>query len=324
MRIKLPALLLPAVLLAAGCDAPEPVAVGQTAWDRVALISEAPEPIIAIEAREGDRVSAGDVILRQDRRRIEAQLDQAGRARDQAAARLAELRRGPRQERITEARARLAGAESRLENADKQLARIRDLLDRGLATPADRDRALADRDSARSEVNQVRATLEELLEGTTVEELRQAEAALAEAEARVRELQVVADRLTVTAPRDGVVDALPFEVGERPPAGANVAVLLAGDRPYARVYVPEPQRQRVRPGDTFPVHVDGLEGTLEGRVRFVSSDPAFTPFMALTEHDRSRLSYLAEIDLPAAGGGQPLPAGIPVQVHLDARGGDHE
>lgn len=315
MRSNPPVLILSAALAMAGCDTPEPLAVGQTAWDRVELVSEAAEPITTIEVTEGDAVAEGDVILRQDPERIAAQLEQARSARDQAAARLAELQRGPRTERIEEARARLDGAESRLANAEKQLARIRDLLERDLATPADRDDAEAARDSARSEVDQARAGLAALLEGTTVEELKQAEAALAQSRARVRELQVVSDRLTVRAPRAGVVDALPFEAGERPPAGATVAVLLAGRQPYARVYVPEPQRVRLRPGDRVPVHVDGLDGPLEGRVRFVSSDPAFTPFFALTEHDRSRLSYLAEIDLPA-GQDRPLPAGIPVQVEL--------
>lgn len=315
MRIKPPVLILSTALAITGCDAPEPLAVGQTAWDRVELVSEAAEPITAIEAAEGDAVAEGDVILHQDPERVGAQLEQARSARDQAAARLAELKRGPRAERIEEARARLQGAESRLANAEKQLARIRDLLERELSTPADRDDAETARDAARSEVNQARAALAALLEGTTVEELKQAEAALAQSEARVREFEVTNERLTVRAPRAGVVDALPFEAGERPPAGATVAVLLAGERPYARVYVPEPQRIRLQPGDRVPVHVDGLDRPLEGRVRFVASDPAFTPFFALTEHDRSRLSYLAEIDLPA-GEGRPLPAGIPVQVEL--------
>lgn len=315
MRIKSFALMLSAALAVTGCETPEPLAVGQTAWDRVELISEAAEPITSIAVGEGDAVAEGDVILRQDSERVAARLDQARSARDQAAARLAELKRGPRTERIEEARARLEGAESRMANAEKQLARIRDLLDRDLATPADRDDAEAARDSARSEVDQARAALAALLEGTTLEELEQAEATLAQAEARVRELQVVHDRLTVRAPRAGVVDALPFEAGERPPAGATVAVLLVGRQPYARVYVPEPQRVRLQAGDRVPVHVDGLDEPLEGRVRFVSNDPAFTPFFALTEHDRSRLSYLAEIDLPA-GEERALPAGIPVQVEL--------
>jgi HlyD family secretion protein len=47
-------------------------------------------------------------------------------------------------------------------------------------------------------------------------------------------------------------------------------------------------------------------------VRKVLADPAFTPFFALTERDRGRLTYLAEIDLPDAS--QDLPAGVPLEA----------
>ena len=59
------------------------------------------------------------------------------------------------------------------------------------------------------------------------------------------------------------------------------------------------------------VRVDGVAEALEGRVRWVSADASFTPYFALTEHDRSRLSYLAEVDLEDA---RDLPSGVPLQV----------
>ncbi len=301
-------------IVIAGCGGDQPVAVGQTARDRVELTSEAPEPIVEILVAEGSQVSAGDILLRQQPERVAAQLAQAQGARDRSAARLAELKRGPRRERIESTRARLQGAQSRLQNAAAQLARTAELVDRNLATAAERDRAVAERDSALAEVNSLRADLEALLEGTTIEELRQAESALDESEARVRELRVVIDRLSVTAPRSGILDALPFQEGERPPAGATVAVMLAG-RPYARVYIPEPYRARLTAGTIVPIRVDGFPEPFPGRVRFVSGDAAFTPFYALTEHDRSRLSFLAEIDFIDVDD-HNFATGVPVQVNL--------
>ena len=79
------------------------------------------------------------------------------------------------------------------------------------------------------------------------------------AEAAVHALEIDAARLVVRAPRAGLVDALPYELGERPPPGAPVVVLLADDAPYARVYVPEPMRGAVMPGARdATVHVDGI------------------------------------------------------------------
>jgi HlyD family secretion protein len=65
------------------------------------------------------------------------------------------------------------------------------------------------------------------------------------------------------------------------------------------------------PGDGIDVRVDGVDKIFDGRIRWVSADAAFTPYFALTEHDRSRLSYLAEIDIENA---EDLPSGIPVQA----------
>ena len=97
--------------------------------------------------------------------------------------------------------------------------------------------------------------------------------------------------------------------------GQPVMVLLSGEQPYARVFVPETVRVRVAPGASARVFVDGLDESLEGRVRWVASEPAFTPYYALTEHDRGRLSYMSKIDILDAP--ERLPDGVPVEVSID-------
>ena len=121
----------------------------------------------------------------------------------------------------------------------------------------------------------------------------------------------------MTAPRAALVEALPYKLGERPTAGRPVAILLADGVPYARVYVPEPLRTNFTAGARVEATVDGYAERIQGTVRYVSAEAAFTPYYALTQKDRSRLAYLAEITLddPAA---QALPAGLPVQVFVPA------
>jgi len=120
----------------------------------------------------------------------------------------------------------------------------------------------------------------------------------------------------VVAPRDGRVDSLPYRLGDQAPVGAPLAVLLVGDAPYARIYVPEPLRARVKVGDAARVFVEGREAALEGKVRMIRSEPSFTPYYALTGEDAARLSYLAEVSL--GGDAAELPAGLPVRVEFDA------
>ena len=159
-----------------------------------------------------------------------------------------------------------------------------------------------------------RAQLEELLAGTTVEELAQAENALGQAEARRDSALVDVERHRLTAPVDGIFDSRLFEVGERPPSGQPVAVILGGRQPYARVYIPERLRAHVRPGTRARVSVDGMDAPIAGRVRWVAHEAAFTPYFALTERDRGRLTYLAKVDIDDQQ--ERLPDGVPIEVEL--------
>lgn len=304
-------LLLAAAMLAS-CDTGETTyMVGTLERDRVELKVESNEPIISIHVADGQAVVAGDLVLEQDPARAQAQLARIEAQRDQAAARLAELVRGPREESIREARANLAAARAERGNAASNLERTRELFERGLSSQGQLDADETRYATALAREQAATEALDRLLNGTTVEELRQAEAAVESAEAQVRAARVDLDRTRVVAPGAGVIDKVLYQLGERPVPGSTIAVLLSSDRVFARVFVPEHLRARVTPGRSIDVRVDGVDGVLEGTVRWVSADATFTPYFALTEHDRSRLSYLAEIDVPGAA---DLPSGVPLEA----------
>lgn len=305
-----------AVLSLAACDNSDNlnIVVGELASDRIELIAEVNEPILEILVAEGERVTAGQLILRQDDTRASARLREAEAAVGQAQARLDELVRGPRQEQIAQARANLAGANRDLEFRRTAFQRAKDLLEKELASPQTRDRAKAELDAAEANLALRRAQLQELLAGTTVEELEQAEQSLQQAQARRDSASLDVERHRLVAPVDGIFDSRLFEPGERPPAGQPVAVMLGGSQPYARIYVPERLRARVRPGTDARIAVDGTGASLTGRVRWVAHEAAFTPYFALTERDRGRLTYLAKVDIEEQR--ERLPDGVPVEVEL--------
>ncbi len=307
--------VLTAALTAAGCDStdsPLP-AVGTLERDRVELVAEANEPIVEIAVTEGQAVEQGQLVLRLDDAYHEARIAASVAALERARQRLAELVRGPRSERIIEAEARVEGAGENLDAQRREYDRVRALVDDGLLSPSMLDTAFARRELAEADFEGAEARLQEYLEGTTPEELAQARAAVDEATATVNALRITVSRLAVHAPATGTVEVLPYEPGERPAAGAVVATLLVDSAPYARIYVPEPIRARVVPELPAVVRADGVDMEFAGSVRFVSSEAAFTPYFALTQRDRGRLSYLAEVTLsdPEATG---LPTGIPVEV----------
>ena len=289
--------------------------LGTLERDRLELIAESNEPIVEIQVREGDAVSAGATLLRQELGSMQARLDQAVAARNVAERRLAELVKGPRAQEITEARAALESARSMLDTETKEYERVQDLVSRKLVSQSALDQQRARRDGAAGSEKQATARLHLLLEGTRSEEVQQADASLKQAEAALVELQTSAARYVVKAPRAGRVEAIPYKLGERPAPGTPLIVMLADGTPYARVYVPEPLRTQFLPGTHTRVRVDGRDGELTGVVRFVSAEAAFTPYYALTQEDRSRLSYLAEIDLDESAAAN-VPTGMPVQVEL--------
>jgi HlyD family secretion protein len=309
-----PATFAPLFLLLAlsACDRGETTyMVGTLERDRIDVVVESNEPIISIEVADGQTVEAGDLILEQDPARAEARLAQQVSLRQQAAARLAELQRGPREESIREARAKLEASRLREENALASYNRTRDVFEKGLSSQDALDRDETAYKTGVAQVNADSEVLSRLLNGTTIEELDQAVAAVEAGDALVRQVQLDLDRTRVFAPVSGVVDKVLYRVGERPAPGTTIAIVLDSSRTYARVYVPEHLRTRVTPGTGINIRVDGESSDFSGKVRWVSTDATFTPYFALTEHDRSRLSFLAEIDIPDAGN---LPAGVPLQA----------
>lgn len=310
-----------ACLAAVACGGDGEVLLGTLERDRVELVAEAREPIVEVAVREGDAVTEGQLLLRLDTTAIDAELAEARSRAAQAERRLAELVAGARSEQVRAARANLAGAVARAEAESKEFDRIEKLVADAMlpANALDRQRAL--KDGAAADERAARERLLELEHGTRVEVIDQAAAALAAARAQVAGFELSLARHTVRAPRAGVIDALPYELGERPPAGAPVAVLLAAGQPYARVYIPETRRAGVAAGDAATVRIDGTDRDWRAEVRYVSSEAAFTPYYALNERDRGRLSFLAEIVLtePEAAS---LPTGIPVETRLtEARAG---
>ncbi len=313
MKHSRPASIAAIALALAACGNGGDALLGTLERDRVELVAEAQEPIVEVTVREGDTVEEGQLLLRLDPAAATARLEQARANAAQAERRHAENLAGARKEQVNQARAVAAGAAARADAESKEFERIEKLVaDRMLpANALDKQRAL--KDSAIADERAAHDRLAELVNGTRSEVIEQSAAALAAARAQVAELELSLERHSVRAPRTGIVDALPYKLGERPPKGAPVIVLLAAGQPYARVYIPETRRAAVSAGTPATVAIDGTDHPWKATLRYVSSEAAFTPYYALNARERGRLAYLAEVVLiePEAAG---LPTGMPVEV----------
>jgi len=290
-------------------------AVGTIERHRFEIAATATEQIVAMPVREGQVVRQGEVVAELDGGSLAANRASVAAQASQLRHRLDELVHGARSEEMVQAQAQVAAAKAQNDQAQKDYERLSDLVARGLVAQAQVDQQRQLRDTSAAALRSASAGLELLQRGTRSEQLEQARASLRSAESLLQQQDVLLGRLKLVAPVDGVIEALPYRLGERPPVGAPVVIMLAGGMPYARVYIPEPQRAPLHAGQSLTVRVDGMARPFAGTLRYIAGEASFTPYYALTQRDRSRLAFLAEIDLtePEA---RNLPAGVPVEVML--------
>lgn len=305
------------VILLFGCKEEPEMALGTLEWDRVNNRAVASEIIVDIFVNEGQHVSQNTSILVLDSRKIHQQYLEKKARLEKARWQLKESESGPRAQTIAEAEARLVAAQATLENRQEIYYRQQRLYKTDISSREHLDIARSNFINAREKVKEYSERLDELTTGTRFERIQQARAEVAALEAGLAHLELLEADYTVRATQDGLVESLPFKKGDRPPIGSVVCTMLTGEGPWARVYIPEPYRSAMHMGRGYSLKIDGLDTTLPCRLRTISSEASFTPYYALTERDRSRLAYVAELELIGEDI-QNLTAGTPVQLMLES------
>ena len=232
-----------------------------------------------IFVQEGDRLHQGQIIAQLEASELGARRDLAGAQINTA---------------IHDADAQAAQLEFLRADAKRQ----QDLLKRKVVSPNDAERA----DSAAK-------TQEKSLEASQMK-INQARAQLADIEAQLAEMQVV-------APSDCVVEVLSVKVGDIlvPPFNQEVATLLLPEHLWVRVYVPEPWLGKIKIGDQVRVRVDSFPGKdFPGVVEQVNRQAEFTPRNVQTVEDRIRQVFGVKIRLP--NNDDRLRAGMSADVYF--------
>jgi multidrug resistance efflux pump len=266
---------------------------------------------------------------------------QAQARRDQLASKLEELRKGPRKQEIAAAQERLNLAKAQLTLAQANYKRVKDLIEKGGASPLEMDRVTDELKAAQSTQAVREQELSMLNEGTRPEQITQAEAQLREAEqalamakegyrkqdveaarataqasgAAVAAIDQQIEELTIAAPVDGTVEALELQPGDLVSASAPVLSLMDTSHLWVRAYVPE-NRLEIKTGDKVPVTVDSFPGRrFAAHVSFVSRQAEFTPGNVQTPEERSKQVFRIKATLDE--GLDVLRPGMSADVWLD-------
>jgi len=216
-----------------------------------------------IFAQEGDRLHEGQLIAQLEAPELRARRELAAAQIDTA---------------IHDAGAQAAQLEFLRADAKRQ----QDLLKRKVVSPNDAERA----DSA--------AKAQEKSVEAAQMRVSQARAQLADIDAQLKEMQVV-------APAESILEVLNVKVGDIlvPPFSQEVATLLLPQHLWVRVYVPEPWLGLIKIGDQVRMRVDSFPGKdFPGVVEQVNRQAEFTPRNVQTVEDRIRQVFGVKIRLP--------------------------
>ncbi|WP_209328639.1 HlyD family secretion protein [Pseudoalteromonas sp. PA2MD11] len=314
MLAKRVVLILISLVITACSDSNEGVALGTLERERVIHPATTNEILIDLPVSAGQLVEKGQVIAKFDAELQQAIVAKAQAQLAQATAFLEKTLNGARPEEVAAASAKVAAANAAYTQSEANFRRAKTLVKDKLASQETLDSATAARDETFANLESAKQNLNELTNGSRVEDINSAKAQVQSAEAELKVQQKYLSDLTIKAMRAGRVDNLPWHVGERVTKGSPVVIVQANSAPYARVYIPEPYRAKLNQGMTLTVRVDGIDKNIQGKLTWIASEPAFTPFYALNQEERARLMYLAEVTLPVSENN--LPTGVPAQVFM--------
>jgi membrane fusion protein len=290
-----------------------------------ALTSQLSGTVTRVEARSGDRVTAGAMLLRIESPSVQAQLLEADRElealkngysnvssqQDQHYAEQIDSLRA-REKRIVEQIASLRGS---VQHFQRRVQADLGLLAKGLvsdlAVSESRDAlAQAERQlgGAEQTLDQTRQELASL-EARRGDEVWNRQQLVATAQNKRDALALVLQQSVVQAPQDGTVEALLVKPGEVVQAGQVLGKLVPVDSPLEVVsFLAERDRAFAKPGDEVELELDQLPhaqyGTLKARIVRIGDDLASPAELhdALGEEQQKLMvpSYRVELEITDA------------------------
>ena len=149
----------------------------------------------------------------------------------------------------------------------------------------------------------------------TEKEVEAARAQVESARALLRLAQIQLRHACLRAPFGGTIISRNVEPGEVVSPGREVFSLADLSSVELKIYVPETEIGRVKPGQPAEVSIDTFpQKTYHGRVSFIASEAEFTPKFIQTHKERVKLVYLVKILIPNPD--LELKPGMPADARL--------
>jgi HlyD family secretion protein len=243
---------------------------------------------------QGDRVRQGQIVAQMDQSELNAQREQSLAELSQSQANLSLLRAGSRPEAIgqaqatvSQAKAEITSAQTRLDLATQRVQRNQSLAAAGAITRDRLDEVLNEERSARANLEQTRARLNNAVQqlnqqenGPRVQEIEQAAAQVETARARLKQIDTQLSDTVIRAPFDGVITQKNATVGDfvtptsfTTSSGAATSIVTLASDLEVLAKVPEVDISQIKPGQEVEIRADAYpKQAFRGVVRLVSPE----------------------------------------------------
>jgi len=248
---------------------------------------------------EGARVQTGDQLAVIDSVSLAIQLRQAEAGVDLAESQLQLLLKGARVEDVRQTEEAAKQAEANLFLAGQDLKRIRSLFEKESAPAKVKEDAEVRYQVAEAQHEAAEQALLKIRKLSRPEEVRAAQARLAQAEAGRDLLKKTIADATIISPTSGIVTHKAVEAGEFVGPGTPLLIIADLDNVRLNIYVTEVELGRVRLGQLAEIRIDSYpDRVLSGTVVFISPEAEFTPKNVQTREERVKLVYRVKIEIP--------------------------
>jgi HlyD family secretion protein len=318
MRATLLFVVLALATSLAGCERePDNAYQGYAEGEYVLVASPFPGSLQQLRVSRGDQVTTGADLFALEQGNEQAARREAEERLLSSQARLDNLRAAQRPAQLDALQAQLRDAEVARALAAAQLERDRALFEQKFISQARLDEALTllRRDDAR--IAQLKAEIR--LARGSIGRSGEVAAAQADVEAARAVLEQAGWRLgqkSIAAPAAGLVHDTFYVVGEWVPAGRPVVSILPPANIKVRFYVPETVVGALRIGQSVTIDCDGCAARIAATVRYISTEPEYTPPVIYSRESRASLVFLVEAR-PSIDDAMSLKPGQPVDVRIE-------
>jgi len=249
--------------------------------------------------QEGDELQAGEVIAELDAQELIAR-------RALAASQLEEMEHGPMPSEIEAALKDWESLKAQLVFAEADAKRATELQASKVLSASEAEKTISTANSLTKSAEASRNRYELLHEGTRPERIAQARAQLADIDAQLKEMRIV-------APGHSILEILSVKVGDVVPANREVATLILPDHLWIRVYAPATWLGRLHLGQKAELRVDGINNKVfHGEIEQINREAEYTPRNVQTVEDRVRQVFGVKVRLENTDG--ELRAGMSGEV----------